>query len=210
MKQPHEVRHLNGTKINWARPPGHSAMCSWTKRTTAGHAIKGSFRTLCHLNRLNNLALHRFDTELQVIQPDWNVGVEASKWTHDEDSVWDLWIPGVPAWTLQRFFRANGLPGWYRHPPLFGIHYHGFTLPHRHGGDVSHDFAWSGFKVGAYVDGGWSTHGRRIASSQIEDYYNHALGLANQHTPGADKSWFPSNIPATAFDLKQYVARRAA
>jgi hypothetical protein len=209
VKQPHEVRLLSGKPINWKRPPRPTAMCSWSKKTTAGRPIRGSFRTLCHMNRLNNLALRRFGREISVIQPDWNTTVAASAGTHDFDATWDLWIPGVDPWVQQRFFRANGMAGWIRKPPLFGWHFHGFTLPPREGHSISDDFKVHGFKVGIYVDGGYSTRGGLVTSSQIVDYYNHAFGLANQHARGSDRSWYPKDIPATIFNLKRYVARRA-
>lgn len=198
IKQPHEVRTLAGKEINWRRPPRPNTMCTWTKRTSAGKKIRGSFRTLCHLNRLNNLCLRRFGVELVVIQPDWNTTVPASRGTHDKDAVWDLYIPGVSWWEQQRFFRANGLGSWYRHPPLFGNHIHGFTLPPVEGVVRFDDFAMAGIPVGTYVP------------AQLQDYYNHAFGLADQHTPGSDRSWFPKNIEATVFNLDAYVARRAA
>lgn len=209
IKQRHEVKYLNGRAINWRRPPKPTHMCSWSKKTTSGRAIRGSFRTLCHMNRLNNLAVARFGVEIQVIQPDWNTTVAASAGTHDFDATWDLWIPGVDPWRQQRFFRANGLGGWMRKPPLFGWHYHGFTLPPREGRSISDDFKVHGFKVGIYVDGGYSSRGGLVTSSQIADYYSHAFGLSGQHTAGADRTWFPKNIEATIFDLEKYVQRRA-
>jgi len=96
-----------------------------------------------------------------------------------------------------------------RKPPLFGWHYHGFTLPPREGKSISDDFQVHGFRVGIYVDGGWSTRGALVTTSQIADYYNHAFGLSYQHRPGSDKTWFPKDIKATIFDLDAYVAQRA-
>lgn len=198
IKQPHEVKHLNGKPINWLKPPDPNKMCLWTKKTSSGRAIKGSFRTLCHMNRLNNLAVKKFGKEIVVIQSDWNTGVAASAGTHDYDAVWDIYIPGVSWWDMQRFLRANGFGCWYRHPPLFGNHIHGFTLPVPEGKFRGDDFAMQGTKVGIYVPG------------QLEDYYKEAFGLSGQHTPGSDNSWFPPNKEATVFDLSKYVARRAA
>jgi hypothetical protein len=172
-------------------------MCRWTKKDYLGRPIKGSFRTLCHLNRLNNLALKKYGKEIVIIQRDWNTTVAASAGTHDFDSVWDIYIPGVSWWEQQRFFRANGFGCWYRHPPLFGNHIHGFTLPHPEGRYRGDDFASQGTRVGIYVPG------------QLEDYYNEAFGLANQHTPRSDKSWFPDNKEATVFNLSKYVKTRA-
>lgn len=204
----HEATRLDGKPINWNKPPKPTDMVAWSKKTTSGHSIRGSFRTICHMNRLNNLAIGKYGRELQVIQPDWNTGVAASAGTHDFDACWDVYIPGVSWWEQQRFLRKNGFACWYRHPPLFGNHVHGFTLPPREGNSISDDFKVHGFKVGVYVDGGWSTRGRQVASSQIEDYYNHAFGLAGQHEKGSDHSWFPKDIPSTIFDLGAYVGRR--
>lgn len=209
IKQPHEVRHLNGRPINWRKPPAPNKMCAWSKRTSSGRPIRGSFRTLCHMNRLNNLALHKYGHEIVVIQSDWNTGVAASAGTHDFDATWDIYIPGVGWWETQRFLRANGFGCWYRHPPLFGNHIHGFTLPPREGSSISDDFKVRGFKVGIYVDGGYSSRGGLVTSSQIADYYNEAFGLAGRHSPHSDRSWFPKDKRATIFNLHNYVARRA-
>lgn len=210
IKQPHEVLTSNGRKINWKKPPKPNQMCRWSKTDSSGRTITGSFRTLCHMNRLNNLSLAKYGKQITVIQRDWNTTVAASAGTHDFDSVWDVWIEGVDPWEQQRFFRANGLGGWMRHPPLFGWHYHGFTLPEREGSSISDDYAVSGFKVGIYVDGGYSTRGGMVTSSQLYDYYKRAFGLSGQHVAGADKTWFPADIEATIFRLDIYVARRAA
>lgn len=206
------VTHLNGTPIDWERPPRDTLMVKWSKRTISGKEIRGSFRSICHLDRLNRLAYRRWGVGIQVIQSAWNTTVAASKGTHDYDSVFDVWIPGVDPWVQQRFFRRNGLGGWMRKPPLFGWHYHGFTLPVREGKNVNDDWKLQGFKVGIYVDGGYSITGSLVTSSQIEDYYNRAFGLANQHAPNSDKSWHPSRtgggIPATVFNLQSFVNNR--
>lgn len=199
MSNPHEAVHLDGTEINWLHPPKVTRLVRWSKKTWTGKRVSGSFRHICHLNRLNNLSLRRFGRELEIIQPAWNIGVKASAGTHDMDSVVDLYVPGIDWWEQQRFFRANGLGCWYRHPPSFGNHIHGFTLPPVEGVVRSDDFAMAGFRVGVFVP------------QQLADYYAHAYGLAGSgHTPGADPSWFPRRIEDTIFDLDQYVARRAA
>jgi len=197
LKQPHEVTYLNGKAIDWTKPPKPNDKVRWSKKTTGGKAVTGSFRHICHLNRLNNLALRRYGREIEIIQSAYNTTVAASAGTHDYDATVDLYIPGVGWWEQQRFFRANGLGCWYRHPPLFGNHIHGFTLPVPEGKYRGDDFKMQGTKVGVYVPG------------QLEDYYNHAFGLANQHRAGSDNSWFPKSIEATVFDLDKYVARRA-
>ena len=163
---------------------------------------------ICHLNRLNNLAVERFSEGVSVIQPPFNTTVDASAGTHDFDACFDIHIPGVDGWAQQRFFRANGLGCWYRHPPAFSNHIHGFALPPREGTVLSDDFAVIGRTVGFLVDGGVSSEGHVVASSQLTDY-NHAFGLKDQHTINSDHSWFPADIEATIFDLDRYIARRA-
>lgn len=201
-----EVRLASGRKINWKSPPKGNQVCSLVLN---GHKYKAGFRTLCHINRLNNLAKKKFGQGIVVLQPPFNDTVRASAGTHDKDAVWDLHIPGVPWWTQQKFFRQYGFASWYRHPPLFGNHIHGFTLPPHRGG-AADDFKQAGMKVGKYVDGGWSTVGHLITSSQLVDYYNHAFGLSGQHGHNSDRSWYPSDIGATAFNLRAYIERRAA
>lgn len=210
IKQPHEARYLNGTLINWKNPPRPTTKVKWTKKGIYGQVVTGSFRHICHLNRLNNLAIKKFGEQIEVIQTAYNSSIAASEGTHDFDATVDCYIPGVGWWTSQSFWRANGLGGWYRYPPMFSNHYHGFTLPPREGDNVSDDFDLRGFKVGVYVDGGYSTRGGLVTSSQIQDYYKRAFGLSGRHTPGSDNSWFPSNISDTTFILKRYVARRAS
>lgn len=207
----HEVRTASGNKINWNHPPTASALCTWSKKGTSGQTVKGSFRSLCALNRANNLAMRKFGTGVEVIQSAFNTVVRASAGTHDFDACFDLRIDGVGWWDQQHFFRGScGIGGWYRHPPLFGNHFHGFVLPPRHGSGISDDYRQSGLKVGKYVDGGWSTEGAKVTSSQIEDYYNHAFGLSGQHEKNSDKSWFPRDIEDTIFNLRAYVEKRAA
>jgi hypothetical protein len=206
---PEEARLEGGKKVDWNDPPEPTAKAQWSKKDASGRTVKGSFRTICHINRLNNLAVKKFGTGLVIIQPPFNTTVEASAGTHDFDACIDLHIPGVGFHKQQRFLRANGLGCWYRHPPAFGNHIHGFTLPPREGRVVSDDFAVHGFKVGMFVDGGHSTSGGLITSSQLADYYNHAFGLSGQHEPNSDQSWFPENIKSTIFNLKRYIANRA-
>jgi len=193
----HEAQHLHGETIHWGddqNRPLSTTRVRWSKRDRDGDLVTGSLRTICHLNRLNNLALKKFSTEIVIIQPPYNTGVSASVGTHDLDCCVDLHIPGIGWLTQQRFFRANGLGCWYRHPPEFtGRHIHGFTLPKPEGTSHLDDFATP---VGSLVP------------RQLVDYYNHAFGLKNQHEPGSDDSWFPSNIDATVFDLGAYIRTR--
>jgi len=201
-----EVRRANGDRIDWTNPPSGPTKCSLV--IDGGKRIAG-FRTLCHINLTDYRARKTFNTGLTIIQPPYNTSVAASAGTHDFDAVWDVWINGVPAWDQQRFLRANGWGAWYRHPPLFGQHQHMFTLPPHRGDPASDDFKQAGMTVGKFIDGGLSLLGHTIGSSQIDDFYHHAFGLAGQHTPGSDKSWFPPDIAATAFGLSAYIQQRA-
>jgi hypothetical protein len=193
MSSRREAEYLDGRRIDWDDPPNSTKIVRWSKRDTSGRVVKGSLRTICHLNRLNNLALNRHGVEIEIIQPPYNTTVAASAGTHDFDCCVDLYFPGLAWYTQQRFFRANGLGCWYRHPPLFGNHIHGFTLPKPEGESHLDDFATP---VGTFVPG------------QLDDYYRHAFGLKNQHDSNLDHSWFPSDINATVFDLGAYIRRR--
>jgi hypothetical protein len=195
MSDRHEAEFLDGRPINFNNPPAATKIVRWSKRDVDGRVVKGSLRTICHLNRLNNLSLKKHGVALRIIQPPFNTDVPASAGTHDFDCCVDLYIAGIDWHKQQRFFRANGLGCWYRHPPLFGNHIHGFTLPLREGVVHEDDFAT---QVGSFVPG------------QLVDYYNHAFGLKDQHTPNSDQSWFPNNIDATIFDLQRYIRARAS
>lgn len=202
----HSIRRWHtGWKINWSKPPKPTTIVRFLHQ---GRTYKMSFRTACAMARLNNLARNRFGKEIRIIQSCYNTGVSASAGTHDYDATFDLEIPGVPWREQERFFRANGFGCWYRYPPKFSHHIHGFVLPPREGQSISDDFKVHGFKVGKYVDGGFSLYGRLVTSSQLGDYYAHAFGLSGMHTPGSDRAWYPENIAATIFDHKAFIARR--
>lgn len=199
-------------EFDWSKPFKPTQKALWHKKTEGGKPVTGSIRHIAHLDRLNNLARARYGREIVIIQPAYNTTVKASAGTHDYDMCVDLYIPGVSWWEMQRFFRKNGLGCWYRHPPLFGNHIHGFTLPVHVGKLLNDDFANRGYKVGKYVDGGWSTSGNEFTSAQLWDYcVNRSFGLADQHKKNSDKSWHPidhGGVAATVFDLGAYVARR--
>jgi hypothetical protein len=202
-----EVRLASGAKIDWKNPPKPNQICSLV---IDGRKVKAGFRTLCHMNRLDYRATKQFGVGITVFQTPFSTSCAASVGTHDYDDVWDLWIHGVSAWDQQRYFRKSGFACWYRHAPLFSNHIHGFTLPPNYGGPVADDFKQAGIKVGKYVDGGFSTQGSLVTSSQIVDYYSRAFGLSGKHGKGSDTSWFPQDIRATIFDLGGYVKQRAA
>lgn len=202
------VLTLGGKPINWAKPPKPTARVMWSQKTTGGKTITGSLRTIAHLDRLNYLSIKKFGVGIQVFQGPYNTTVAASAGTHDYDACLDVYIPGV-SWSTQRsFFRANGAAAFDRTKPTFSTeHIHYFTLPPREGVDVSDDYKSGGFKVGYFVDGGWSTRGARVTSSQIADYYAKPPrnALANH---AIDNTWHPDDIEATIFDLDAYIARQ--
>jgi hypothetical protein len=200
------VLTLTGRNINWDKPPKATAKVMWSQRTTGGERIIGSLRTICALDRLNNLAKKRFGRGIIVYQGPYTTNRPLSKGTHDLDAALDIWIPGVPGFVQQRFVRANGGGGYYRYPAQgFMEHIHLFVLPHRHGTDPSRDYQRGGFKVGYLIDGGWSTSGRVVSSSQVADLFAHKDALKDH---SHDPSWFPDDIEATVFDLHKYIARR--
>lgn len=197
------ITTVRGRRINWSRPPKPSAMVRWTHN---GRTYRVSFRVACHMAWLDSEATKKFGRGLNIFQGTFSTTVAASAGSHDKDAVFDLEIPGVPWRAQETFLRARGFGCWWRFRPTFMDHIHGFCLPPREGKDVSDDYRSGGFVVGTLIDGGWSTVGKRVASSQIEDYYNHALGLSGVHHPGADKgSWYPDKISETIFDLPKFI-----
>lgn len=200
------VLTLAGAPINWDKPPKATDLVAWSRLGTNGKKIIGSLRTIAHLDRLDALALARFGVHISVIQGPYSTSVPTSAGTHDFDACLDVWIPGVDGLAQQKFFRENGAGAYLRTPAQgFSLHIHYFTLPPREGTDVNDDFRSAGFRVGKYVDGGWSTVGRSIASSQIWDYYNRKTALSGH---AHDPTWFPADIGATVFDLPAYILRR--
>lgn len=200
------VLTLAGKPIDWANPPAPTTRVMWSQRTSGGKPVTGSLRTIAFIDHLFVLAMKKYNSPLIVIQPPYNTGVSASAGTHDYDACFDWYIPNVPWREQERFARANGMADWWRRPPAFGNHQHGFPLPPREGASISDDFSVGGFKVGKYVDGGWSLYGREVTSSQLADYYAHKTGLAGHaHDAG---SWFPTVISKTIFNLNAYIARQ--
>lgn len=180
----------DGRPVDWANPPKATDMVMWSYAATNGKAVRGSLRTIAHLDWVSSKAERRFGQRILVLQPPFNTTVPASAGTHDFDNCLDWYIPGVSWWTQQRFWRANGGWGWYRHPPLFGHHMHGGCIPVPNGGSRADDFAT---RVGIFVPG------------QLIDHFNRAFGLSGQHTPGSDRSWFPKDMDAVIFDLDAFI-----
>lgn len=204
------INPATGHEFLWAKhhwtpqTPAH-----WHKPTLYGGVVKGSVRAIAHLDWMNRRAKAVFGVEIEVLQSAENSTIPASKGTHDYDLVFDLWIPGVDPWRQQRFFRAHGFWCWYRPntPGLWRSHIHGICMvPYT--GDPSKAFADHGFKVGVYIDGGWSLYGRSVTSSQVHDQVVHAFGLKDAHTAGSDHSWYPTDPRARIFDLHAYIVRR--
>lgn len=138
---------------------------------------------------------------IHVMQACNNKGVRLSAGTHDYDAVFDISCSGITWEELQRFCRAHGWAAWWRHtgswssPSSFHVHM------------ISLAAVKAGCKVGKYIDGGRSL-GTPGNSSQVADYYNHALGLAGQHDSGDDHTWHPANIDATVFDYKAWLKKQ--
>lgn len=209
------INLATGREFDWVdhRPPAYKK-ARWHRKSMYGKTVYGSVRHIAHLDRLNNLAVSHFGQPVVVIQGAYSTVVAASAGTHDLDACADVHIPGVPWWTQQMFFRKYGFGSWYRQQSSkWSNHIHGFTLPPHSGTGWSNDFAEGNFKVGKYVDGGWSTQGRLVTSSQIDDYIKRAFGLSGQHVANSDKSWHPGKdkpggVQATIFNLNAYIERR--
>lgn len=205
------INPKTGKEFRWANGPKPTTRARWSKKTMFGGEVKGSIRAIAHLDQMDHRAHNRFNSQVVVIQSAFNSTIAASEGTHDYDLVYDLYIPGVSWWTQQRFFRRNGFWCWYRPttPGLWSNHVHGICMvPYK--GDPSKAIANHGYKVGKYIDGGFSTAGRIYTSSQVHDYVNHAYGLKDRHTPGSDHSWFPADLHDHIFKLNDYIAHRRA
>jgi hypothetical protein len=200
------VLTLAGKPIDWAKPPAPTARVMWSNRASNGKAVTGSLRTIAFIDHLSILSMKKYNSPVIVIQPPYNTTVAASAGTHDYDACFDWYIPNVPWREQERFARANGMADWWRRPPAFGNHQHGFPLPPREGASINDDFSVGGFKVGKYVDGGWSLYGREVTSSQLGDYYARRTGLAGHALDSG--SWFPPVISKTIFNLNAYIARQ--
>ena len=204
-----EMLSLNGKPIDWNNPPKQTALALWSRTTSSGKQVKGSARTISHLCAIDAAAQKKFGTRIVILQAPFNNTVKASAGTHDHDACTDLHIPGVNWRTQEKWLRALGYACWYRFPPLFGHHIHGFTLPPQSGVVRTDDFRDLGVTVGKYVDGGSALFGFQATSSQLEDYLHHAFGLKGQHGENSDKAWHPADIRATIFDYAAYARSRA-
>lgn len=203
------VLTLTGKAINWSKSPKATDRVKWSGKTSGGKAVTGSLRSIAWIDQTNARAVAKFGRGLVVIQSAYNSGVAASAGTHDYDACFDVYIPGVPWRTQETFFRQQGSGAYWRKPPKFGNHIHLFVLPPREGKVVSDDYKVAGFKVGKYVDGGYSLYGSKRNSSQIDDYYARPMknALAGH---AADDGYHPPNITATIFNLPAYITAQRA
>lgn len=185
-------------------------------RTFGGNTFSCTDRTYQHLKSTRwRLRLRYPFAKLVVIQGPFNKTIAASAGTHDFDAVLDVRITGLPGRTTERrwlkaqaFLRSHGWAAWWRHTgtwaPMGNWHIHMASIPpglpqHPTPEQVGRAYARLGTKVGKYIDGGWTTTGHTVATSQIVDYYNHAQGLAGQHASGIDTTWFPVDINKYVF-----------
>lgn len=189
------------------------ALSTLATRNIMGRTFKASDWTAGHLTHtISVLAQKHPDARLVIIQPCFNAGVAASAGTHDYDCVFDVQITGMTWAAAQRFLRSLGWAAWHRTPAQgFSDHIHMASIPAGLSGrpsaaQVGAAYKRLGLKVGKYIDGGVTTTGSVVATSQIVDYFAHTFGLAGHHQPGADSSWFPPDIAATIYSPTEAAA----
>lgn len=179
-----------------------------TSHTIAGTTFRCSTWTAGHLQAtIADLAKRYPKCSLRIIQPCYSDPIKFpnSAGTHKWDGVFDVEIDGFPWETAQAYLRGQGWAAWHRTPAQgFQDHVHMATIPPGLSGrptakQVGEAYVKLGIKVGKYVDGGWTTSSPHAitATCQVADYFAHTFGLASNHQPGADKSWFPSDISTT-------------
>lgn len=182
-----------------------------------GHTFKASRRTVQHLDWTVKRLRRRYPwARLTIIQTCYHTGVDLSAGTHDKDCAFDFRIVGLGWWLSQRFLRNAGWGCWFRHTGEWDAkgawHVHAISLPPGLAGrDVTADqvgaaFHKIGLVVGEFIDGGRTTKGSTIATSQVRDYFHRTFGLANEHDNGEDHSWFPPNIAKTIYTYNPKVA----
>lgn len=139
-----------------------------------GAPLRGSRRSIAHLEATDQAALKKFGTHVVVIQPAYHQGVEASAGSHDYDAVYDVYLPGVDWWEAQHFLREQGWAAWYRYTGSFADdqHIHMISL-------------------------GYTTRVGYLIPGQVEDYRAHRSGLVGH---AVDDSWHPADIDSTIFD----------
>lgn len=191
-------------------------------RTVAGVTFRCSNRTYWHLRWTQFVLKARFPrARLAIFQPCYHRGVAASEGTHDWDAVLDVWIYGGvlgrDPWRAQKFLRYHGWAAWFRHTGPWAArsawHIHMVSLPpgiktsDPTPGQIGRAYKAIGLKVGKYIDGGLTTTGSTCATSQVDDYYAHALGLKGEHRAGDDPSWHPKYINRHIFHRSLWFRR---
>lgn len=185
-----------------------TALGTLSMHTIAGHTFKASAWTAGHLNNtIARLKVAHPAARLKIWQPCYNTGVDVSKGTHDLDGVFDVEIIGLTWSEAQRFLRNCGWAAWHRYPPTFALeHIHMATIPPGLTNSptptqIGAAYVRLGIKVGLYIDGGYTTSAPHqvTTSSQVSDYFRHALGLKGEHDSGDDRSYFPPSITATVY-----------
>jgi hypothetical protein len=173
-----------------------------------GHKFQASRRTIQHLDWTIARLKRRFPwATLIIIQTCYHTGVNASAHTHDKDCVFDFRISGLTWRRAQIFLRNAGWGAWWRHTGEWADphawHLHAISLPPGlvRGKDalqVGEAFHKLGIVVGEYIDGGYTTTGKIVATSQVVDYLAVPSldGLADH---GPDPTWHPKNINATLY-----------
>lgn len=168
------------------------------RATVGGKTFTASRRTIDHLNWTKWKLRFKYPwARLEIIQPCYNAGVEASAGTHDKDCVFDVRIRGIKWLTAQRFLRYHGWAAWYRTPAQgFGEHIHMISLPK---GLTTNKPTLTQIRIA------YSRLGQEIGTlvpSQVYDFYRHALGLKGGHTPGCDRTAYPGDINKYVFKEK--------
>lgn len=170
--------------------PDPCEVITYDQTNVFGDKVRIGRRTAAHLDwTQQQLAKKIPGARIRVIQGTYHKGFDPSKGTHDFDKCLDVFIqsPGgdVFKWkAAQRFLRRHGWAAWHRTPQQdedFTHHIHMITL------------------------GGADCPVGDLIPSQLNDYRNHAFGLADLHAPGSDASWFPPDIDATIFDYREYM-----
>lgn len=163
--------------------------------TIAGKTFRCSRRTYRHIQyTIGRLKEKHPTARMRIIQGAYNTTIRASAGTHDYDCTIDLEIIGLSWDRAQAFMRWTGWAAWHRTRAqgFTGDHIHAISLPPSGTNtptltNIVWQFRSRGLEVGAFVPG------------QVDDYYNHALGLKGQHNAGSDRSPFPKDIKATIF-----------
>lgn len=157
----------------------------WEGHTTVfGDPVLGSPRSIAWLQYIWETVGH-----FQVIQSAFHTGFGPSAGTHDRDACYDLTrIDGMDWRETEHALRAHAGGAWYRFPPSFSEHVHVVVLGYVDPWESPYLCGC----VGVFIPG------------QVVDYYNHALGLVDQHDPGDDPTWHPDNINATIAEFERW------